>query len=175
MNFSKKRNRRFNMWCLAKVIAICLAVGGLALAAYYFKSKLTKKNEPGKTEPAPVSTAVADPCASGACASPAPVVNLGATAVKAFLVPSNTLPVPPDVFCTKTTSITGWEEITDPDGETVIVREWFDNGHLRAVNTCLLPGPFGYGHEITYRVTADKVSSEQTVKITCGLNYFRQV
>ena len=85
-----------------------------------------------------------------------------------------TYTVPAGVFCAKTPSITGSFVVTDPDGGSVVVTQWYDNGVLKLSNTITLPSGvtsgsetvyntaplrFLTGHVITFRATADGVPS----------------
>lgn len=89
-----------------------------------------------------------------------PVVNRPATAVKVSMHPNNsTNSTNPNVLCVNSLSVTGSEEITDPDGETVLVREWYVNGVLKASGTNVLSGPFVHSDTVIYKVTADGVVS----------------
>ena len=88
------------------------------------------------------------------------VVNQPAKAIKVSMSPNNPFDVAAGIFCVKTPSITGSESITDPDGGTVIVREWYVNGVLKASGTNVLSGPFVHKDIITYKVTADGVVSD---------------
>jgi hypothetical protein len=100
--------------------------------------------------------------------------NQPATAVGVSTTPNNPSTVPAGVYCTHTTSIVGAYTITDPDGETVVTIEWFDNDQLRKTNTetisasgttngtSILPAPFSYHHTIKFKVTADGVVSNET-------------
>jgi hypothetical protein len=78
--------------------------------------------------------------------------------------------VPAGVFCTHTPSITGSYVVTDTDGGSVVVTEWYDNGVLRLSHTTTLasgvttgtdtlPGNFNIHHVITFQATADGVLS----------------
>jgi hypothetical protein len=85
-----------------------------------------------------------------------PVVNRPATAISVAMSPNNPANTTnAKVLCVNTLSLTGSETVTDPDGETVLVREWFVNGVLKASGTNVLPGPFSRGSTVTYKVTAD--------------------
>lgn len=110
--------------------------------------------------------------------------NEPATAVKVKMTPNNTGSVVPEgVFCTKTPSITGSYVVTDTDGSSVIVTEWYDNGVLRQTHTTTLasdttsgtdtlPGHFASQHTIRFKVTVDGVVSDYTeAKVTCGAVY----
>jgi hypothetical protein len=99
------------------------------------------------------------------------VVNRPATVVTASLTPNNPSGVTAGVFCVKTTSLTGSEVVTDPDGGTVIVREWYVNGVLKASGTNVLYGPFNHEDTVIYKVTADGVVSDsKTAKAACQLS-----
>jgi hypothetical protein len=91
----------------------------------------------------------------------APVVNRPATAVKVSMKPNNSPNTTnANVLCVNSLSVTGSETVTDPDGNTVIVREWYVNGALKASGTNVLNGPFTHSAIITYKVTADGVVSD---------------
>jgi hypothetical protein len=109
-------------------------------------------------------------------------VNKPATAITVSMTPNNagTDPVvPPGDYCARTPSITGSFVVTDPDGGSVVVTEWYDNGSLVQSNTITLPSGvtsgsetiynghprFVHGHVISFKATADGVPSN-TVKST---------
>ena len=96
--------------------------------------------------------------------------NQLATAVKVSMTPNSPAPHV-GVYCTATSSITGSYTVTDPNGGSVIVMEWYDNDVLRqtttktlasgeASGTDTLPRPFLYHHYIKFKVTADGVVSD---------------
>ena len=101
--------------------------------------------------------------------------NKPATAISVSMTPNNSgTSVPTGVFCSKTPSITGSFVVTDPDGGSVVVTQWYDNGVLKLSNTITLPSGvtsgsetvnnasplrFLTGHVITFRATADGVPS----------------
>lgn len=90
-----------------------------------------------------------------------PVANRPATAIKVSMKPNNSANTTnPNVLCVNTLSLTGAEVVTDPDGDTVLVREWFVNGVLKASGTNELSGPFSRGSTVTYKVTADGAVSD---------------
>jgi len=90
-----------------------------------------------------------------------PVVNRPATAVSVSMKPNN-----PEnttntkVLCVDTLNVTGSEVVTDSDGETVLIREWYVNGVLKASGTNVLSGPFTHSATVTYKVTADNAVSD---------------
>jgi hypothetical protein len=100
--------------------------------------------------------------------------NQRATAVRVSMTPNS--PAPHEgIYCTATSSITGSYTVTDPNGGSVIVMEWYDEyGGVRTLRqtttktlatgetsgTDTLPRPFGYHHYITFTVTADGVVSD---------------
>jgi hypothetical protein len=89
-----------------------------------------------------------------------PVVNRPATAITVSMKPNNSANTTnPNVLCVNTLRLTGSEVVTDPDGETVLVRQWYVNGVLKASGTNVFPGPFVHLDSITYKVTADGVVS----------------
>jgi hypothetical protein len=96
--------------------------------------------------------------------------NQLATAVKVSMTPNTPAPHV-GVYCTATSSITGSYTVTDPNGGSVIVMEWFDNDVLRQTTTKILSSgetsgtdtlsrPFLYHHYIKFKVTADGVASD---------------
>ena len=97
--------------------------------------------------------------------------NQLATAITVSMTPNDAgTNVPAGIYCTKTPSITGSYVVTDPDGGSVIVTEWRDNGVLTTTHTTTLPsgatsgtdtlpGPFAINHIITFKATADGVPS----------------
>jgi hypothetical protein len=110
--------------------------------------------------------------------------NAPATAVKVKMTPDDAgTTVPAGVYCTKTLSITGSYVVTDTDGGSVVVTEWYDNGVLRQSHTTTLasgvttgtdtlPGHFDSQHTIRFKVTVDGVVSDYTeAKVTCGAIY----
>jgi enhancing lycopene biosynthesis protein 2 len=109
-------------------------------------------------------------------------VNKPATAIVVSMTPNNagTNPiVAPGAYCARTPSITGSYVVTDVDGGSVIVTEWYDtdqSGKLKLIqsNTITLPSgvtsgsetiynnsstPFLHNHIITFKATADGVPS----------------
>jgi hypothetical protein len=102
-------------------------------------------------------------------------LNKPATAISVSMTPNNAgTTVPAGIFCSKTPSITGSFVVTDPDGGSVVVTEWYDNGELKLSNTITLPSgvtsgsetiinghpvPFLHAHIITFKATADGVPS----------------
>ena len=105
-------------------------------------------------------------------------LNKPATAISVSMTPNNagTDPiVPPGDYCARTPSITGSFVVTDPDGGSVVVTEWYDNGELKLSNTITLPSGvtsgsetiyndgkplyFLHSHVITFKATADGVPS----------------
>lgn len=89
-----------------------------------------------------------------------PVENRPATAVSVSMKPDNPANTTnAKVLCVDTLSVTGSEVVTDPDGETVLVREWYVNGVLKASGTNVLSGPFSHRATVTYKVTADNAAS----------------
>ena len=112
------------------------------------------------------------------------LVNQPATAISVSWTPNDAgTGVPAGVFCTHTPSITGSYVVTDTDGGSVVVTEWYDNGVLRQSHTTTLasgvttgtdtlPGHFASQHTIRFKVTVDGVVSDYTeAKITCGAVY----
>jgi len=111
------------------------------------------------------------------------VANEPATAISVLMTPVNPSTVPPGVFCTRTSSITGSYVVTDADGGSVIVMNWYDQPKdgvrvLRQSHTTILasgvtsgtdtlPGRFNINHIITFEATADGVPSNTvSAKIT---------
>ena len=105
-------------------------------------------------------------------------LNQPATAIVVSMTPNNagTDPiVPPGDYCARTPSITGSFVVTDPDGGSVVVTEWYDNGILKLSHTITLasgvtsgsetiyndgkPLYFLHSHVITFKATADGVPS----------------
>jgi hypothetical protein len=90
-----------------------------------------------------------------------PIVNRPATAVKVSMSPNNSPNTTnANVLCVNTLSLTGSEVVTDPDGGTVLVREWYVNSVLKASGTNVFSGPFTHGAIVTYKVTADGTVSD---------------
>ncbi len=86
----------------------------------------------------------------------APVLNRPATAIAVSMKPNNSANTKnPNILCVNTLSLTGSETVTDPDGETVLVRQWYVNGVLKASGTNVFTGPFIHSDTVTYKVTAD--------------------
>jgi hypothetical protein len=94
-------------------------------------------------------------------AATVPDSNRPATAVKVSMKPNNSdKTTNARVLCVNSLSVTGSEDVNDPDGDTVIVREWYVNGVLKASGTNVLNRPFIQGSVITYKVTVDGVVSD---------------
>jgi len=90
-----------------------------------------------------------------------PDINLPATAIRVSMKPNNSSKTTnANVLCVNSLSVTGSETVNDPDGDTVIVREWYVNGFLKATGTNVLNRPFTQGSVVTYKVTADGVVSD---------------
>lgn len=90
-----------------------------------------------------------------------PVDNRPALAVKVSMKPNNSEKTTnASVLCVNSLSLTGSEDVNDPDGDTVLVREWYVNGVLKASGTNVFTGPFIHSQIITYKVTADGVVSD---------------
>jgi hypothetical protein len=96
-----------------------------------------------------------------------------ATAVRVSMTPNTPAPHV-GIFCTATSSITGSYTVTDPNGGSVIVMEWYDNDVLRQTTTKTLANgetsgtdtllrPFLYHHYIKFKVTADGVVSDSVI------------
>jgi len=102
--------------------------------------------------------------------------NKPATAITVSMTPNDAgTTVPAGIYCTKTPSITGSYVVTDTDGGSVIVMEWYDTNTtgvrvLRQSHTTTLasgvtsgtdtlPGHFASSHIITFQATADGVPS----------------
>lgn len=82
------------------------------------------------------------------------VTNDTATAIKVSVTPTE--------VHAKTPSIAGSEVVTDIDGGTNIVREWYDNDVLKLTGATTYTGPFVAGHKIKYKATADSIVSDST-------------
>jgi hypothetical protein len=90
-----------------------------------------------------------------------PDENRPAIAVKVSMKPNNSSKTTnANVLCVNSLSVTGSETVNDPDGGTVIVREWYVNGVLKASGANVFTGPFIHSDIITYKVTADGVVSD---------------
>ncbi len=90
-----------------------------------------------------------------------PDTNLPATAIRVSMRPNNSSKTTnASVLCVNSLSVTGSESVNDPDGDTVIVREWYVNGVLKTSGTNVFTGPFFHLDTITYKVTADGVISD---------------
>jgi hypothetical protein len=103
--------------------------------------------------------------------------NKPATAVRVEMKPNNAgTSIPSGVFCSATPSITGSVFVTDSDGGSLVVTQWYDNNNLipELTQTVTLPAGvttysqtiydadgnrFRTGHVITFRATADGVPS----------------
>jgi hypothetical protein len=102
--------------------------------------------------------------------------NKPATAITVSMTPNDAgTTVPAGIYCTKTPSITGSYVVTDTDGGSVIVMEWYDTdttgvrvlrqSHTTTLasgvtsGTDTLPGHFASSHIITFQATADGVPS----------------
>ena len=101
--------------------------------------------------------------------------NQPATAIVVSMVPNNAgTDVAPGAYCARTPSITGSFVVTDPDGGSVVVTEWYDDGALVQSNTIALASGetrgsetiynghprFVHNHVITFKATADGVTSD---------------
>ena len=97
-----------------------------------------------------------------------------ATAISVSMVPNNPSYVPEGVYCTRTTSIRGYQTVTPDDGNTIISWEFLENGtsvksgsgtlaDLKVTPPELFP-PFGTRSTVTYRATADGVVSDSTTE-----------
>lgn len=73
-------------------------------------------------------------------------VNDPATAIKVSILPSE--------IHTTTPSVEGCADVTDPDGNTNIAREWYDNNVFKG-SGINYTGPFVEGHRIKFRGIAD--------------------
>jgi hypothetical protein len=101
--------------------------------------------------------------------------NQPATAISVSMIPNNAgTDVAPGEYCARTPSITGSFVVTDPDGGSVVVTAWYDDGTLVQSNTITLASgvktgsetitngrstPFLHNHIITFKATADGVPS----------------